>query len=73
MPYKAEKIKIEGTLFDKRRKLSEDDKKAIQMSRIKLKQSFIENSINNLEINQDPDRTTYVLVIGSEQMLQLLE
>lgn len=31
MPYKAEKIKIEGTLFDKRRKLSEDDKKAIQI------------------------------------------
>lgn len=27
------------------------------MSRIKLKQSFIENSINNLEINQDPDRS----------------
>lgn len=29
MPYKSEKIKISGTQFDRRRKLSEDDKKRI--------------------------------------------
>lgn len=29
MPYKSEKINIRGTEFDRRRKLSEDDKKRI--------------------------------------------
>lgn len=31
MPYKAEKIKIAGTSFDRRVKLSEDDKKAVRI------------------------------------------
>lgn len=33
MPYKSEKIKIEGTMFDRRRKLSDDQKQHIRWLR----------------------------------------
>ena len=31
MPYKSEKIKIEGTMFDRRRKLTDEQKEQIKM------------------------------------------
>ena len=38
MPYKSEKIKIEGTKHDKRRKLTEEQKKTIRENKLGLSQ-----------------------------------
>lgn len=40
MPYKSEKIKIEGTSYDRRRKLSEDTKEYIRWLREEEKLSY---------------------------------
>lgn len=40
MPYKSEKIKIEGTKFDRRKKLDDEDKKLIKWLREEEKISY---------------------------------
>lgn len=46
MPYKSEKIKIEGTQYDRRRKLTEEDKQDIHENILNLSQRELARKYN---------------------------
>lgn len=60
MPYKSEKIKIEGTKHDKRRKLTEEQKKAIRENKLGLSQrklaTMYEVSRRTIQFILDPKK-----------------
>lgn len=60
MPYKSEKIKIQGTSNDRRRKLSEEDKKAISINKLGLSQRKLAKMYNvsrrTIQFILDPEK-----------------
>ena len=66
MPYKSEKIRIQGTQYDRRRKLTDDDKADI----IKLS---AEVSIHSLAKMYNVDRRTIQFILYPERHARSLE
>ncbi|MEY5042427.1 MAG: hypothetical protein RLZZ414_1991 [Bacteroidota bacterium] len=66
MPYTSEKIKIEGTQFDRRRKLSEEDKKDISENVLGLSQ-------RQLAIKYSVSRRTIQFIIDPNKLEENLK
>lgn len=66
MPYKSEKIKIEGTKFDRRRKLTDDDKRDIFINELGL-------SIRQLALKYNVSRRTIQFILYPERQEQCLK
>ena len=66
MPYKSEKIRIQGTKYDRRRKLTEDDK-------INIIKFSAEVSIHGLARMYNVDRRTIQFILYPERHKHSLE
>ena len=66
MPYKSEKIKIEGTKFDRRRKLTEEDKKDISENVLGL-------STRELSLKYGVSRRTIQFILDPNKLAENLK